>query len=410
MAEVNYHVRYSESFKMQVISELESGKLDNMAHARRHYGIGGSLTINGWLKKYGRNDLMPKVVRVEKPGEADQTKELKDQIKQLKEVLADTHVDGLLYKAHFEILCEEMGLDPDEYKKKTRHRASEQTVEAPAADQAEKVTVRRVCKRAGMTRQNYYKGRKVRQKRHIDKELVLGLIQAERALQPQLGCRKVLSIIQPELKAAGVNLGRDNCFAIMKENDLLIKRRKRSVTTTNSRHNFRVYGNLLKDADLTGPNQALVSDITYIRTDEGFLYLALVMDSYSRKIVGYDCSDTLEADGCLRALSQAIRQLPSGSNAIHHSDRGSQYCCHRYVNKLKGNGLQVSMTVENHCYENAQAERLNGILKQEYGLGGRFLKKQHVYTAVRQAIELYNTRRPHLALAYQTPAVVHEAA
>lgn len=118
MAEVNCHVRYSESFKMQVISELESGKLDNMAHARRHYGIGGSLTINGWLKKYGRNDLMPKVVRVEKPGEADQTRELKEQIKQLKEVLADTHVDGLLYKAHFEILCKEMSIDPEEYKKK----------------------------------------------------------------------------------------------------------------------------------------------------------------------------------------------------------------------------------------------------------------------------------------------------
>ena len=261
-----------------------------------------------------------------------------------------------------------------------------------------------------MTRQNYYKGRMARQKHQIDKELVLTLVQSERSLQPQLGCRKVLSIIKPELDRAGVKLGRDNFFGFMKDHNQLIKRRKRSVTTTDSRHNFRVYENLLKDAELTGPNEALVSDITYIRTDEGFLYLALVMDAYSRKVVGYDCSYTLEADGCLRALSQAIRQLPSGSKAIHHSDRGSQYCCHRYVDKLKDNGLQVSMTVDNHCYENAQAERLNGILKQEYGLGGRFLKKQHVYPAVRQAIELYNTRRPHLALAYQTPAVVHEAA
>jgi len=272
------------------------------------------------------------------------------------------------------------------------------------------VTVRRVCKRAGMTRQNYYKGRKVRQKLEIDKELVLSLVQAERSLQPQLGCRKILSIIKPELDEAGVKLGRDRCFAFMEEHDMLIKRRKRSVTTTNSRHNFAVYDNLLKDTVISGPNEALVSDITYIRTDEGFVYLALTMDSWSRKVVGYDCSDTLEADGCLRALSQAIRQLPAGSNTIHHSDRGSQYCCYRYVDKLKSNGLRVSMTVENHCYENAQAERLNGILKQEYGLENTFKSKQAAYAAVRQAVLLYNTRRPHLALGFSTPEEVHQQA
>lgn len=259
-----------------------------------------------------------------------------------------------------------------------------------------------------MTRQNYYKSRTVRQKRQVDEELIVEMVNTERAVHPRMGCRKLLRNISKDLASAGVVIGRDMFFAMMARKDKLIKRRKRSVTTTNSRHNFRTYSNILKDEPLSGANQALVSDITYIRTEEGFVFLALTMDSWSRKIVGYDCSDSLEADGCLRALSQAIRQLPSGSNAIHHSDRGSQYCCHRYINKVKGNGLRVSMTQENHCYENAKAERLNGILKQEYGLGKTFRSKQDAYKAVRQAVELYNTRRPHQSLGYQTPQEVHD--
>jgi len=261
-----------------------------------------------------------------------------------------------------------------------------------------------------MSRQNYYKSRKLRQRKEISESLILDLVRNERALQPKLGCRKLIKLIQPDLSKAGLTIGRDRFFEIMAAQELLIKRRKRSVTTTNSRHRFKVYGNLLKDFEKTGVHQVLVSDITYIRTDEGFVYLSLVMDAYSRKIVGYDCSDSLEAEGCLRSLSKAIRQLPSGHTAIHHSDRGSQYCCHAYVDKLTGAGLRISMTEENHCYENAQAERLNGILKQEYMLGETFMSKSDVYLAVHEAVELYNTRRPHQALGYEMPSMVHRAA
>jgi len=261
-----------------------------------------------------------------------------------------------------------------------------------------------------MSRQNYYKTHMVRQKKHIEKELILELAQAERALQPKLGCRKVWELIKPELDQSSVSIGRDLFFAFMAEQDMLIKRSRQSVRTTDSRHRFTTYGNLLKEKELTGVHQAWVSDITYLRTEEGFVYLSLVMDAFSRKIVGYDCSDSLEAEGCLRALSNAIKQLPAGRNTIHHSDRGCQYCCHAYVNTLKEAGLQISMTEENHCYENAQAERLNGILKQEYGLGETFKKKAHAYRAVCEAVELYNTRRPHQALGYQIPARVHQAA
>ena len=261
-----------------------------------------------------------------------------------------------------------------------------------------------------MSRQNYYKSHKVRCRRYYENDLILSLARLERSLQPELGCRKVLKRIGSKLSKAGISIGRDRFYEVMSEADMLIERKKRSVSTTNSRHNFKTYKNLLKDKELTGANQALVSDITYIYTDEGFMYLALVMDAYSRKIVGYDCSDSLEAEGCLRALSMAIKQLPKGSNAIHHSDRGCQYCCHRYVNKLKRNGLQISMTEDNHCYENAQAERLNGILKYEYGLKNTFKKKTQVFAAVKQAIGLYNTCRPHYALGYLVPEEVHMAA
>ena len=173
---------------------------------------------------------------------------------------------------------------------------------------------------------------------------------------------------------------------------------------------FRVYGNLLKDVCLSGPSEAIVSDITYIRTDEGFMYLSLIMDAYSRAIVGYDCSDSLEAEGTLRSLSMASHRLKDCSGVIHHSDRGIQYCSRAYVEKLKRLGFRISMTEVNHCYENSKAERLNGILKSEYGLGCRFLSKSDARRAVREAVMLYNYRRPHQALGYRCPMEVHLAA
>jgi transposase InsO family protein len=196
----------------------------------------------------------------------------------------------------------------------------------------------------------------------------------------------------------------------LRTHNLLIKGRTRRPRTTNSYHSFDVYRNLLKDMMLTAPGQAVVSDITYIRTDEGFMYLALIMDAYSRAIVGYDCSDRLESQGALRALSMALKSLPAGHKAIHHSDRGCQYCCRAYVNLLKRNGVRVSMTEVNHCYENSQAERLNGILKREYGLGGRFLRKADALRAVTESVRLYNYRRPHQSLGYRVPMEVHRAA
>ena len=267
-----------------------------------------------------------------------------------------------------------------------------------------------LCEVVHMSRQNYYKQRSVRSRRAIDEELVLSLVRRERAVQPRIGVRKLHHMLRADFSKAGVFIGRDRLFALLSRHGLLIPRRRNFRRTTDSRHGFRVYRNLLKDVVLCGPCQALVSDITYIGTDEGFMYLSLVMDAYSRAIVGYDCSDSLEAEGALRSLSMALRRVGRGSNAIHHSDRGSQYCSVGYVQRLRRWGLRISMTEVNHCYENSQAERLNGIMKQEYGLRGCFARKVDALRAVREAVSLYNWRRPHQALGYRCPMEVHLAA
>lgn len=264
-----------------------------------------------------------------------------------------------------------------------------------------------LCRKLGMSRQNYYRERRDRQRREADSGLIEQLVCGERALQPRLGGRKLFHILGPKLADAGVTVGRDRFFEVLREKGLLLDRLPAAPRTTDSRHSLPVFHNLVKDMALTGPNQAWVADITYIRTDEGFLYLSLLMDRWSRKIVGYHAGDTLEAEGALRALSMALKNLPDGTSPVHHSDRGCQYCSHRYVEKLQTHGFVISMTEELHCYENANAERLNGILKQEYGLGVSLRSKKQALRAVDEAVVLYNTRRPHLALNFETPENMH---
>jgi transposase InsO family protein len=177
--------------------------------------------------------------------------------------------------------------------------------------------------------------------------------------------------------------------------------------TTQSYHTLPVFANRIKGLEVTGPNQVWVSDITYLRTDEGFLFLSLITDRWSRKIVGHHCGDSLETQGCLQALEKALALLPEEAQPIHHSDCGSQYCSHLYVERLQQRRLGISMTETDHCAENALAERMNGILKQEYGLGRMFRTKTDALRAVAQGVWLYNTRRPHTALGYRVPAEVH---
>jgi putative transposase len=272
------------------------------------------------------------------------------------------------------------------------------------------VSVSGLCRKLKMTRQNYYARRRQRQRRQVDADLVAGLVKRERRLQTRLGTRKLCHLLKEELKQAGVRIGRDRMFEELRKRDLLLAPIPAQYPhTTQSYHNLPVFRNLVKESVVQGPNEVWVSDLSYLRSKEGYLYLALITDKYSRKIVGWHVGDTLEAVGCVRALERALRDLPAHCNPIHHSDQGSQYCCHQYVNLLQARGLAISMTESNHCAENALAERMNGILKQEYGLGGEFATKADGRQAVPQGIGLYNTRRPHTALGYRVPHEVHQA-
>ena len=269
------------------------------------------------------------------------------------------------------------------------------------------MTVKKVCASVGMSRQNYYARRRERQAAAYDAALIEALVRRERAMQSRLGGRKLLHRIRPELEDAGIEMGRDRWFKVLRESDLLLEPLPRRPRTTDSRHTLPVFTNLIKDIVPDAPNQQWSADITYVRTSEGWMFAALIMDRHSRKIVGWDISDSLERDGCLRALRMALRGLVPGEQPIHHSDRGCQYCCHEYYETLVANGLQSSMTEDNHCYENAMSERLNGILKQEYGLGWTLPGKTQAMAMLAQAVRLYNHCRPHRSLNNAYPAEVH---
>jgi len=261
-----------------------------------------------------------------------------------------------------------------------------------------------------MSRQNYYARRRARQRAVVDAGLIKSLVQAERQVQPRLGTRKLRVVLKGALTKAGVAMGRDRFFEVLRVGGLLLAPLpKEYPRTTNSYHCLPVFNNQIKDRVVSQPNEVWVSDLTYLRTAEGFLYLALVTDKFSRKIVGYHCGDTLEAIGCVQALGMALKDLPAWAHPIHHSDQGSQYCCHEYVNELVARGLTISMTERDHCAENALAERMNGILKSEYGLGQKLKTKEQARELVEEGVQLYNHRRPHTALNYQTPAAVHRA-
>lgn len=261
-----------------------------------------------------------------------------------------------------------------------------------------------------MSRQNFYKTRRSRQRRIVDMGLVKQLVDAERALQPRIGGLKLHRMFRDRLAAEGIRLGRDRFFDVLREQGLLLEPLPKAPRTTYSQHSLPVFPNTVKDMELSGPNQVWVSDITYIRTREDFMYLSLITDKYSRKIVGYHVGQTLEAKDTLKALEMALAQLPDGQRPIHHSDRGCQYCSHEYVQRLRDNDLRVSMTEEDHCAENALAERMNGILKQEYFLNHTFRDLRQVRRAVDEAVRLYNTRRPHRSLRLRTPQQVHDKA
>jgi transposase InsO family protein len=269
------------------------------------------------------------------------------------------------------------------------------------------LSVGQICKSIHLKRDAYYKYRKRLDKREKVDAKVISLVKRERTIQPRVGARKLHKYLQHTFIESGIKVGRDALIDVLRANDMLVKRKKTSFKTTNSYHHFYKYKNLIKDMKVTAPNQVWVSDITYIRTVKGFCYLALITDLYSRKIVGYDISDSLELAGCLRALQKALASARPADELVHHSDRGIQYCSKQYVAKLRKRNIKISMTEENHCYENAVAERVNGILKDEFYLDQCFVNTYNAKVATKSAINIYNNKRLYLSLGLKTPDQVY---
>ena len=261
-----------------------------------------------------------------------------------------------------------------------------------------------------LKRDSYYKFQRRYKQQEAIVVQVLKLVKQERKQQPRVGTRKLYNALYKDFHVANLKIGRDRLFDILRGNNMLVKTKRAYAKTTNSYHHFHKYNNLIKELEITKPNQVWVSDITYIRTVKGFCYLALITDLYSRKIIGHDLSDSLELTGCLRAFKKALYHARPKTGLIHHSDRGVQYCSHMYVNELKKRGIEISMTEENHCYENAVAERVNGILKDEFYLDQCFFSTTFAKKATKSAIKLYNNKRLHLSLGYKTPNMVFENA
>lgn len=223
---------------------------------------------------------------------------------------------------------------------------------------------------------------------------------------PRLGTRKLYFLLKIEFKRLGVKIGRDALFDYLRSESMLIKPRKNYTRTTNSKHWLRKYPNLMKDITLVRTEQYFVSDITYIKSRERTHYLSLVTDAFSRKIMGYHLSDDMSAENVVMAMKMANKNRTNSKDLIHHSDRGLQYCSYVYQSELKKSNVIPSMTDGYDCYQNALAERINGILKAEFLLN-KCNTGQELKQLIKESIRTYNEKRPHLSLNYKTPNFIH---
>jgi transposase InsO family protein len=254
--------------------------------------------------------------------------------------------------------------------------------------------------------QAYHQQQKRVLQKQVNEDLIVQQIQLLRKHQPRCGGRKLFIMLQPFFQQQNITIGRDAFFDLLAKNKLLIRKTKRSIHTTNSKHHFRRFPNLAKDFVPMKAHELWVSDITYIPLKNRFAYLFLITDAYSRKIVGFHVSDDMKVSSAVVALKKALHQKPLETIVMHHSDRGIQYCSTEYVNLLQQNNALISMTQNGDPYENAIAERVNGILKTEL-ISAYYDNIQQAALNIARAIIIYNHKRRHSSLNWQIPAMVH---
>jgi putative transposase len=265
-----------------------------------------------------------------------------------------------------------------------------------------------LCSLLGYSRQAFYQQMHACEQKALGEDLIIEQVLCIRERQKRVGTRKLLLMLEPFLSDHKLSIGRDALFALLSEYKLLVrKHRSRVPRTTFSNHWMRKYPNLTVGMPVTAPNNLWVSDITYITLKDGFGYLSLVTDAYSRMIVGHHLSRTLATEGCVKALKMAIKTLPLDSRLIHHSDRGAQYCSYEYVQQLQSKNIAISMTQNSDPRENAIAERVNGILKQEM-LKASYNSYEQAVTDVKNGVNIYNNERCHSSINMLTPVQAHK--
>jgi len=273
--------------------------------------------------------------------------------------------------------------------------------------QSESRSIQMLCSLLGYSRQGFYKYVHHAEKEALQHDLILQEVLNIRKTQKRIGTRKLVFMMDNFMQQHQIHIGRDAMFDLLASRKLLIRKRKRRIPiTTFSDHWMRKYPNLIVDFIPTAPNQLWVSDITYICLANDFAYLSLITDAYSRKIVGFYLSENLSASGCIKALKMALSSNPQLGRLIHHSDRGSQYCCADYVEILDKHFIKISMTQSGDPLENALAERVNGILKDEL-MEKQYLNFQQAQQAIAVAISVYNHIRPHSSIDMLTPVEAH---
>jgi transposase InsO family protein len=271
------------------------------------------------------------------------------------------------------------------------------------------VSIEEACRLFGKSRQAYYQLEKRRLRSYIGEEIVITYVRAIRTRQPRIGTRKLYGLLKAVIHQNGIKMGRDMFHSVLRAHDLLVKPRRRCIKTTDSQHGYRKYPNIIKGFEASGPEQIWVSDITFVPTEKGFVYVSLVTDQYSKKIMGYQVHPTLEAEGSLGALRMALKNRSHREKKlIHHSDRGMQYAGEEYVRVLERNGILISMSASGNPYENAVAERVNGTVKTEFYLDGYFRDIEQVRRVLKEAVLVYNTERPHASCDYLTPEQAHQ--
>ena len=269
--------------------------------------------------------------------------------------------------------------------------------------------VGRLCRLFGKSRQAFYQREQYLAEQASEGMLVLDLVAAIRREIPGLGTHKLYRLLESSLRSSGIKMGRDKLHKLLAAHNQLIRRKRLAPKTTNSNHWLKKYPNLTKDLEIMRTESVWVCDLTYICVGHDFNYLSLITDAHSRMIVGYCLHPFLTTDGCMKALEMAIgSRTKMGEALVHHSDRGTQYCSFQYVSRLKAAGIAISMTENGDPYENAIAERVNGILKADFKLDRVFRSHAEALIATNAAIRAYNTLRPHMSCDYLTPSAAHQ--